>query len=104
MRLIDADEMIEILRKSHESHANNSREEALLDRDVRLIQEQAKYHPIEFPFVHVILKHPRFGECDAWLDKQRQLLFFDFITTEMASKYNWSWKEETDNVSSCDTV
>ena len=46
MRLIDADVMIDILRKSHESHATNSREESLLDRDIRLIKEQAKYHPV----------------------------------------------------------
>lgn len=46
MRLIDADALIDILRNSHESHAKNSREESLLDRDIRLVQEQAKYHPI----------------------------------------------------------
>ena len=48
MRLIDADVMIDILQKSHESHATNSREESLLARDIRLIQEQAKYHPVIF--------------------------------------------------------
>lgn len=46
MRLIDADALIDILRNSHESHATNSREESLLARDIRLVQEQAKYHPI----------------------------------------------------------
>ena len=45
-RLIDADVMIDILRKSHESHATNSREENLLDRDIRLVKEQEKYHPV----------------------------------------------------------
>lgn len=45
-RLIDADELIKVLRNSHESHANNSREESLLARDIRLVEEQAKYHPV----------------------------------------------------------
>ena len=89
MRLIDADELIRVLRNSHESHAENSREESLLARDIRLVEEQAKYHPIESPFVHVKIKHRRFGEVDGWLDKQRHLLFFDFLTVELAKKYNW---------------
>lgn len=46
MRLIDADKLIEVLRNSHESHAENSREESLLARDIRLVEEQAKYHSI----------------------------------------------------------
>lgn len=46
MRLIDADKLIEVLRNSHESHAENSREESLLSRDIRLVQEQAKCHSI----------------------------------------------------------
>lgn len=46
MRLIDADALLEVLRNSHESHATNSREESLLNRDIRLVKEQAKYHPI----------------------------------------------------------
>ena len=58
MRLIDADALIDILRKSHESHATNSREESLLDRDIRLVKEQAKYHPI-------IIEEPKQGE---WID------------------------------------
>ena len=55
MRLIDADALIDILRNSHESHATNSREESLLDRDIRLVKEQAKYHPI-------IIEEPKQGE------------------------------------------
>lgn len=45
-RLIDADELIKVLRTSHESHAENSREESLLARDIRLVEEQAKYHQV----------------------------------------------------------
>lgn len=44
-------------------------------------------------FVHVRFTHPRFGEADGWVDRQRQLLFFDWITLELAQKYNWTWKE-----------
>ena len=40
-RLIDADKLIKVLRTSHESHAENSREESLLARDIRLVEEQA---------------------------------------------------------------
>lgn len=49
---------------------------------------------VEFPFVHVIINHPRYGECDGWLDKSRQLLFFDAITIEAAEKFGWTWKED----------
>ena len=46
MTLIDGEKLIEILRNSHESHAQNSRERALLERDIRLVKEQMKYDPV----------------------------------------------------------
>ena len=49
MRLIDADALLEVLRNSHENHATNSRERSLLYRDICLVQEQAKYHPVIIP-------------------------------------------------------
>lgn len=39
-RLIDADALIKRLEKSHEYHAKTSREEVLLFRDIRIINEQ----------------------------------------------------------------
>lgn len=39
-RLIDADALVERLKKSHEYHARTSRDEALLARDIRIIKEQ----------------------------------------------------------------
>ena len=40
MRLIDADALLKRLEKSHEYHAKTSREEVLLFRDIRIINEQ----------------------------------------------------------------
>ena len=40
MRLIDADALVKRLEKSHEYHAKTSREEVLLFRDLRIINEQ----------------------------------------------------------------
>ena len=40
MRLIDADALVKRLEKSHEYHAKTSREEVLLFRDIRIINEQ----------------------------------------------------------------
>ena len=40
MRLIDADVLMKRLEKSHEYHAKTSREEVLLFRDIRIINEQ----------------------------------------------------------------
>ena len=37
----------EVLRKSHEAHASNSREEVLLDRDIRLLNEQPASDVVE---------------------------------------------------------
>ena len=82
MRTIDADGLKETILKKSDSMED-------------LWDTAGVLNAAEFPFVHVTIKHPRFGKCDGWLDKQRQLLFFDFITTEVASKWNWSW--EADN-------
>lgn len=48
--MIDENRLIEELRKSNYHHASNSREEALLDRTIRIVQEQPKVNewiPIE---------------------------------------------------------
>nr|DAV20230.1 MAG TPA: Protein of unknown function (DUF551) [Caudoviricetes sp.] len=48
--MIDEKRLIEELRKSNYHHASNSREEVLLDRIIRIIQEQPKVNewiPIE---------------------------------------------------------
>ena len=49
MRLIDADALIKILQKSHESHARNSREVVLLYRDIRIINEQPTVDAVVLP-------------------------------------------------------
>lgn len=41
MRLIDVDALVKRLEKSHEYHAKTSREEVLLFRDIRIINEQS---------------------------------------------------------------
>ena len=46
-RLIDANELVERLNKSHEYHARNSREEVLLYRDIRIINEQPTVDAVE---------------------------------------------------------
>lgn len=76
-------------------------EKAGRDSEMHIIMEMAKAYldgakPSydKSKFVHVKLKHSRFGEADAWIDKQRNLLFFDFITLELAKKYNWEWEED----------
>ena len=48
-RMIDADELIKRLQKSHESHARNSREVALLYRDIRIINEQPTVDAVVLP-------------------------------------------------------
>lgn len=40
MRLIDANALIEVLRKSHSYHAETARDFSLLCRDIRLVKEQ----------------------------------------------------------------
>ncbi len=48
--MIDEKRLIEELRKSNYHHASNSREKALLDRTIRIVQEQPKVNewiPIE---------------------------------------------------------
>ena len=45
-------------------------------------------------FVHVTINDPKYGEVDGWLDKARQVLFTDAVTTEFAKRvYGWTWKE-----------
>lgn len=45
-------------------------------------------------FVHVTINDPKYGEIDGWLDKARQVLFTDAVTTDFAKKvYGWTWKE-----------
>lgn len=44
---IEREEFQQVLRKSHEAHANNSREASLLERDIRLLNEQPTADVIE---------------------------------------------------------
>lgn len=44
---------------------------------------------------HVIIKHPKYGNCDGWIDRQRMFLFTDPITCEFAIKCGITW--EADN-------
>lgn len=56
--MIDEKKLIEELRKSNYHHASNSREEALLDRVIRIINEQPKDHDLEW------YKHEYYAECE----------------------------------------
>lgn len=47
MRLIDADALVKRLEKSHEYHAKTSREEVLLFRDIRIINEQPTAYDLD---------------------------------------------------------
>ena len=44
---IEREAFREVLRRSHEAHANNSREEVLLERDIRLLMEQPAADVVE---------------------------------------------------------
>lgn len=48
-RLIEANALIEVLRKSHSYHAKTSREVSLLDRDIRLVKEAPTVDAVELP-------------------------------------------------------
>jgi len=90
-RLIDAD--------AFWASVVQSRKETIIDDDVKIsmgefVELLDNAPTVNFPIVHVRLTHPRLREMDAWFDKQRQLLFVDWITVEMAQKYNWTWEEE----------
>ena len=47
MRLIDADALVKRLEKSHEYHAKTSREEVLLFRDIRIINEKPTAYDLD---------------------------------------------------------
>lgn len=47
MRLIDEDALVKRLEKSHEYHAKTSREEVLLFRDIRIINEQPTAYDLD---------------------------------------------------------
>ena len=46
-RLIDANELIGALRESHKHHANNSKEESLLMRDIAIVNEMPIAYDID---------------------------------------------------------
>lgn len=54
---IERSEFREVLKKSHEAHANNSREASLLDRDIRLLNEQPAADVVE-------VKHGEWEKCE----------------------------------------
>lgn len=94
---IDSEESLEEMKNIIDNYIKKAEQ----DSEMHIIFEMAKQYlngarPSydKSKFVHVKLKHQRFGEVDAWIDKQRNLLFFDCITLELAKKYNWEWKED----------
>lgn len=56
--MIDENKLIEELKASNYHHASNSREESLLDRTIRIVQEQPKDHDLDW------YKHEYYAECD----------------------------------------
>ena len=56
--MIDEKKLIKELRKSNYHHASNSREEALLDRVIRIVNEEPKDHDLEW------YKHEYYAECE----------------------------------------
>ena len=51
MKLIDADELLEELRKSCKYHAENSRELSLLQRDINIVKEQPTVEAIPIEWI-----------------------------------------------------
>ena len=68
---IERNEFREVLRKSHEAHTNNSREASLLDRDIRLLNEQPAADVVEvvrckdcvFRKKATLVGHPAWWSC-----------------------------------------
>ena len=78
-RLIDANKLVERLNKSHAYHARNSREEVLLYRDSRIINEQPTVDAVEVETVIEMFEY-MMGDCpcnfspvDEWLAEQCEL-------------------------------
>lgn len=85
MRLIDADKLIEVLRNSHKSHAENSREESLLARDIRLVQEQAKYHSITDKLLPLLDPD---NDPELALERIREVVYSDLHTNNEIREAN----------------
>lgn len=45
-----------------------------------------------YRFEHVIIHHPKYGDCDGWLDRERMLLLCDAVTCEFAHQHGWTWE------------
>ena len=65
------------------------------DEDIEALNKAVKALMKEYSFEHVIIKHPKYGDCDGWIDRRRMLLFVDPITCEFAISCGVSW--EADN-------
>lgn len=82
-------------------------EEMLKDSDMYIICEMAKQYLNgakltvgKKTIVPAILHHPKFGEVRGWHDRQRELLYLDYISLEAVNELGWKWEEvddETDN-------
>ena len=82
-RLIDANALVKRLAKSHEYHARNCREEVLLYRDIRIINEQPTVDAVEVVHGHNLKDHNSAFECSVcgWED-------WDTLTAD-TSEYNY---------------
>lgn len=70
--------------RNNELHFVSHDEEIALDLAIKAL----------VTFRHVIIVHPKYGECDGWYDEKRHLLFYDFVTKEFADTLGWKIKEE----------
>lgn len=61
---IEREAFREVLRKSHKAHAKNCREEVLLDRDIRLLNEQPTADVVEVKRGRWKFHNDGSGTCD----------------------------------------
>jgi hypothetical protein len=70
------------------------------DADMYIICEMAKQYlngakPTvgKKTIVPAILHHPKIGEVHGWHDRQRELLYLDYISLEAVNELGWKWEE-----------
>lgn len=83
-RLIDANALVKQLEKSHEYHARNCREEVLLYRDIRIINEQPTVDAVEVVHGRLI---PSIAEVDCICSVCRSE--FDNLLSKALAKWNY---------------
>lgn len=64
MRLIDADALLEELRKSCKWHAESSRELSLLQRDINIVEEQPTVDAIPVEWIEKYTEENRLYQSD----------------------------------------